>query len=316
MVREHSEGHLVAVIDTNLSLSADVAKTFGVPFFTTLDAFFSASLPADILSVCTPNHLHASFCIEGMDHGMHVICEKPMALKKVDCERMIERSLQLNKLIFVVMQNRYSPPSQWLKSVLDSGKLGKLFHIQINCFWNRDDRYYADSPWKGSLEMDGGTLFTQFSHFIDMMYWLFGDVQNEHARFQNFNHESLTEFEDSGTISFDFLSGATGLFNFSTSVYKQNFESTLCIVAEKGTIKIGGQYMEKVIYCDIEDYEMPALPPSNPPNDYGTYKGSAANHSFVIQNVIETLKGDAIATTNAMEGMKVVEIIERFYQFR
>ncbi|MEO1436999.1 MAG: Gfo/Idh/MocA family oxidoreductase, partial [Bacteroidota bacterium] len=205
MVQENPASELVAVVDVDTSLSADVDAGFGVPFFTRVDDFLSSGLSADVVSVCTPNHLHASICIQAMDAGFHVICEKPMALKKSDCEAMIERSLKLGKLVFVVMQNRYSPPSRWLKEMVDSGRLGQLYHIQINCFWNRDERYYSTSPWKGKLDMDGGTLFTQFSHYVDMMYWLFGDVTNAHASFRNFNHEGQTDFEDSGAIMFDFL---------------------------------------------------------------------------------------------------------------
>jgi hypothetical protein len=84
-------------------------------------------------------------------------------------------------------------------------------------------------------------------------------------------------------------------------------------VAEKGSIKVGGQYMEKVEYCHIQNYQMPELEPTGPANDYGAYKGSANNHHHVIENVVNTLNGNTSATTNALEGLKVVDIIERIY---
>ncbi|MBP7262246.1 MAG: gfo/Idh/MocA family oxidoreductase, partial [Bacteroidia bacterium] len=74
------------------------------------------------------------------------------------------------------------------------------------------------------------------------------------------------------------------------------------------------QYMDKVEYCHIDSYEMPQLPPTNPSNNYGQYSGSAANHQYIIQNVIDVLNGKESITTNAAEGMKVVEIIERIYE--
>jgi predicted dehydrogenase len=146
------------------------------------------------------------------------------------------------------------------------------------------------------------------------MYWLFGDIQNIQARFADFNHSHSTNFEDSGSVSFEFVNGGLGTLNFSTAVNRANLESSMSIIAEKGTVKIGGQYMNEVVYCDIEDYEMPVLPEGNPANDYGEYKGSAANHVFIIENVIDTLKGRTNITTNALEGLKVVDIIERIYQ--
>ena len=114
------------------------------------------------------------------------------------------------------MQNRYSPPSLWLKEIIDAKKLGEIFMVQVNCYWNRDDRYYKKGGWKGTLEHDGGTLFTQFSHFIDIMYWLFGDIENIEGKFADFTHKDSTDFEDSGMITFDFLNGGMGGLNYST----------------------------------------------------------------------------------------------------
>ena len=107
-----------------------------------------------------------------------------------------------------------------------------------------------------------------------------------------------------------------GSINYSTAVWGANLESSITIIGSKGSVKVGGQYMNEVEYCNIDGYEMPELAPSNPPNDYGMYKGSAANHHYIIENVVDTLKGRTTATTNALEGLKVVEIIERIYNLR
>jgi predicted dehydrogenase len=148
------------------------------------------------------------------------------------------------------------------------------------------------------------------------MYWLFGDITNIQGKFNDFTHKESTDFEDSGFVSFDFLDGGMGSLNYSTAVWGSNLESSMTIVGSKGSVKIGGQYMNEIEYCNIKDYVMPELAPSNPPNDYGLYKGSAANHHYVIENVVNTLKGRTVSTTNALEGLKVVEIIERIYKRR
>jgi predicted dehydrogenase len=222
----------------------------------------------------------------------------------------------MSKQVFCVMQNRYSPPSEWIKSMIHNKMLGDIFMVQLNCYWNRDDRYYKKGGWKGTQELDGGTLFTQFSHFIDIMYWLFGDIDNIQGKFADFTHKDSTDFEDSGFVSFDFINGGMGCINYSTAVTQQNLESSMTIIGSKGSVKIGGQYMNEVEICNVPGYEMPELAPTNPGNDYGAYKGSAANHHYVISNVIDTLKGRTTATTNALEGLKVVEIIERIYKVR
>ncbi|NNC95030.1 MAG: Gfo/Idh/MocA family oxidoreductase [Chitinophagales bacterium] len=316
MISANPEAELVAVCDIDPSQSELAEKEYNVPFFSNEDEFFSSQIEMDVICICTPNGHHSEHAIKAIEKGAHPVVEKPMGLRKADCEKVIYNALQNSRQVFCVMQNRYSPPSVWLKSVVDSDLLGSIYMVQINCFWNRGDNYYAKSDWKGSLELDGGPLFTQFSHFMDIMFWLFGDIDNISATFENFNHEHNTEFEDSGFVNFKFLSGGLGAFNYSTSVDNKNLESSMTIVAEKGTIKVGGQYMDKVEYCNIQNYKMPELPPVNPPNDYGDYKGSAANHHYIIDNVVNTLLQRDKITTNALEGLKVVEIIERIYALR
>jgi len=319
MVKLNSDAELTAIIDINESLKEELVEEFGVPFFKNLDDFFASSIKTGVVNVCTPNYLHAQQSLTALQNNCHVVVEKPMALSKVDAEKVIHESLQVNKRVFCVMQNRYSPPSRWLKELVTQNKLGEIYMVNINCFWNRDDDYYqggSPSYWKGKLDKDGGTLFTQFSHFLDTMFWLFGDIKNIKASFYDFNHQNTTEFEDSGIVQFDFVNGGAGSLNYSTAVYGQNMESSLSIVGEKGSVKVGGQYMNEIEYCHIENYEQPELEETLPPNDYGKYKGSAANHQFVIQNVVDTLLNNKSVTTNSLEGLKVVEIIENIYKLK
>jgi predicted dehydrogenase len=315
MIRRNAGAQLVAIADIDKNLGTLVKELEDVKFFPSAEAMFDAALGLDVVTVCTPNGLHAPLAIKALETGSNVVVEKPMGLTKAECEQVIFKSLQMSKQVFCVMQNRYSPPSVWLKEIVSNNRLGKILMVQINCYWNRDDRYYKKGSWKGSKELDGGPLFTQFSHFLDIMYWLFGDIKNIQARFKNFNHQTNTEFfDDSGMVNFDFVDGGMGCINYSTSVWDKNLESSITIIGEKGSVKVGGQYMDKVEVCHIKDYTMPVLAPTNPPNDYGEFKGSAANHHFVIDNVIDTLSGRSTATTNALEGLKVVDIIERIYQ--
>jgi UDP-N-acetyl-2-amino-2-deoxyglucuronate dehydrogenase len=313
MITNNPECDLVAVCDNNPEEKVKWNNN-EIPFFSSLDDMLKAKLDFDVLCIASPSGLHEEQAIQGLQAGHHVVIEKPMALTKAGCERIIFESLHQHKQVFCVMQNRYSPPSVWLKEIIGKKLLGEVYMVQINCYWNRDERYYKPGNWHGTKKLDGGTLFTQFSHFIDIMFWLFGDINNISGKLNSFNHKGTTEFEDSGFIQFDFLRGGMGSLNFSTSVWNQNLESSITIIAENGTVKVGGQYMNEVEVSNIKNYVMPELPPSNPPNDYGQYKGSAANHHFIFENVIDVLKGRAPITTNALEGLKVVEIIEKIYQ--
>ncbi|MBL7938907.1 MAG: Gfo/Idh/MocA family oxidoreductase [Flavobacteriales bacterium] len=315
MISRHPESELVAVCDVRSREEAG-ATAFDVPYFQDMRTMLLEVPNIDVVNVCTPNGLHAEQCVMALENRKHVVCEKPLALSKAACEAVIYKALQMHRTVFGVMQNRYSPPSQWIKSVVDGGLLGDIHLVQLNCYWNRDERYYKQGGWKGTAALDGGTLFTQFSHFIDIMYWLFGDITDIQGKFADFAHKDLTAFEDSGLVTFRFLDGGMGSINYSTAVWDKNLESSMTIIGSKGSVKIGGQYMDKVEYCHVKDYTMPELAPTNPANDYGAYKGSANNHGFIIENVVDTLKGRNTMTTNALEGLKVVEIIERIYKER
>ena len=315
MIRRNPESEVVAICDVlpkdQLGL-ADISEAY----FTNIDDLLAADLDIDVVNICTPNGFHAEYAIKALQAKKHVVLEKPIALTKADAELILFKSLEVSHHVFCVMQNRYSPPSVWLKELVDNKTLGDIFMVKLDCYWNRDDRYYKKGNWHGDAKLDGGTLFTQFSHFIDIMYWLFGDMQNIRGNFADFNHKELTDFEDSGVVTFDFVNGGMGCLNYSTAVWDTNLESSITIIGSKGTVKVAGQYMNEVSYCHVKDYVMPELAASNPPNDYGLYKGSAQNHHYVIENVIEKLSERGSITTNVLEGLKVVDMIERIYAVR
>ena len=315
MIRRNPDSELIAVCDV-LPKDKVGLNDITEAYFTNIDDLLSAGLDIDVVNICTPNGFHAEYAIKALKAKKHVVLEKPIALTKIDAEEILFKSLEMSKHVFCVMQNRYSPPSVWLKELADNNTLGDVYMVKLDCYWNRDDRYYKKGNWHGDAKLDGGTLFTQFSHFIDIMYWLFGDVQNIRGNFADFSHKELTDFEDSGVVTFDFVNGGMGCLNYSTSVWDTNLESSITIIGSKGTVKVAGQYMNEVSYCHVKDYVMPELAPSNPPNDYGLYKGSAQNHHYVIENVIEKLTDKGTITTNVLEGLKVVDIIERIYKVR
>ncbi|SMO92809.1 Gfo/Idh/MocA family protein [Gracilimonas mengyeensis] len=316
IIHEYAHSELVSITDIDPE-SLEKADELGIEAtsYNDIEEFLEKdNNQSDVVCICTPNGWHTEYAIKVLNAGYHVVIEKPMGITKEACLDVISAQESSGKRVFVVKQNRYSPPSVWMKQVIDEGLIGDVLMVQVNCYWNRDDRYYGGTTWRGTKDMDGGALYTQFSHFIDIMFWVFGDVKQPKSIVKNFTHPDLKDFDDSGFAQFEFVKGGIGSINYSTSCWDTNMESSITVVGTKGSFKVGGQYMNEIEYCHIEDYEMPELEPTNPPNDYGPFKGSAANHHYVIENVVETLNGLSEATANAYEGMKVVSIIERIYE--
>ncbi|PZP52659.1 MAG: hypothetical protein DI598_00030 [Pseudopedobacter saltans] len=309
----HPDSELIAVCDIDINTTKNINSN-KVQTFSLLEKMLS-TYSLDVLCVCTPNYLHCEHTLIGLENGCNIIVEKPMALKVSDCESMILKAEKVGKKIFTVMQNRYAPSARWIKKLIETNELGKIFQIQINCIWNRSQNYYSQNNWRGTKEKDGGVLFTQFSHFVDILYYLNGDIQNYLGGMTaNYNH-SYIEIEDSGSFVMQSKNGSIINFNYSICSFEQNMESSLTIIAEKGTVKIGGQYLNEVSYFQIANKSI--LIPSMEnrlSNDYGFYQGSMNNHDKVIENVVENLRFGKPLVSTAEDGKAVVNIIRNMYK--
>lgn len=309
----HNLGELSAVCDIKEDVVKSLAQKYNCKYYTDIDHLLKNENSIDVVSICTPNGFHAEHTIKSLKSGKHVLCEKPMALTVKDCESMITEAERANRRLFVVKQNRFNPPIVALKNVIDENHLGKIYSVQLNCFWNRNEDYYKNSDWKGTKKLDGGTLFTQFSHFVDLLYWLIGDIKNVYSMLRNFGHQGIIEFEDTGVAILEFDNGVLGTINYTVNSYKKNMEGSITIFAEKGTVKIGGQYLNVLEYQNIKDFEMKDIPESGPANEYGSYQGSMSNHDQVYENVIDVLVNGGSIVTNLLEGLKTVQIVEKIY---
>jgi UDP-N-acetyl-2-amino-2-deoxyglucuronate dehydrogenase len=304
---------LQAVCDTTGLRADNLGKMYGANIYTEYEDLLLNEKDLDVISVCTPNGLHAEHSVMAFRHGFHVLCEKPMAISVFDCGEMIKEAEKANRRLFVVKQNRYNPPVRAIKEALDDNRLGKILSVQVNCFWNRNKEYYSQSEWKGTSKLDGGTLFTQFSHFIDLLYWMFGDIKRVEAITRNLNHDKIIEFEDTGVVIAEFYNGIIGTINYTVNSYEKNMEGSITIFGENGTVKIGGQYLNELEYQNIKDFKISDLPEGNPPNNYGQYVGSMSNHDKVYENVLDVLINKGTIGTNGFEGLKTVEIIDKIY---
>lgn len=309
-IMQHPDAILKAVCEVPL-FEKPVDFPEDVAFYDNIPHMLSTE-KIDIVNVCTPNYLHHPHTLMALQHQYHVVCEKPMALSTQQCDEMIASALRYQKTIFVVKQNRYNEPVQQVKKLIEKGSLGNIFFININCFWNRNEYYYHESVWRGRKNEDGGCLYTQFSHFVDILYYLFGDIEDCKGLIKNFNHPYI-EIEDCGTFLMKTKEGAIVNFNFSTCSHEKNMEGAFTILAEHGTVKIGGQYLNTIEYQHIKNITLPEINIQSKSNDYGMYQGSMSNHDKMIDNVIKTLQGKETIMTNAQEGKMVVGMIEKMY---
>ncbi|MBK5271608.1 MAG: Gfo/Idh/MocA family oxidoreductase, partial [Bacteroidia bacterium] len=306
-------GSLVAVCDILHEKADAFARQFSAKAYYTLEDMLAQEKDVDIVSICTPNGLHAKHSIQSLQAGQHVLCEKPMAISSEDAKKMIKASEETGKKLYIVKQNRFNPPVAFVKQLLNEDKLGKIFSFQLNCFWNRSDDYYKNT-WHGTTELDGGILYTQFSHFIDLLYWYLGDMSSAKGIRSDYLHKGKTDFEDTGIAFLQMNNGALGSLHYTINSYKKNMEGSLTLFGEKGTVKIGGQYLNELEYFSVENQEAPVLPKGNPANLYGFYEGSMSNHDKVYETMVKAIDDPSVPFITAEEALKTVEIIEKIYQ--
>lgn len=305
-------GQLAAVCDIVPEKANALAKKTGAKAYYSLADLLEGEKETGIISICTPNGIHAEQSIQCMLAGHHVLCEKPMALSSAHARKMIETADKTGQQLFVVKQNRFNPPVAFVKQLLDENKLGIILSFQLNCFWNRPPAYYQHG-WQGTNSLDGGTLFTQFSHFIDLLYWLLGDVDSASGVRSNYLHQGLIEFEDTGVAFLKMNSGAMGTLNYTINSHQSNMEGSLTLFGEKGTVKIGGQYLNELEYFSVAGMEKPDLPMGNASNQYGFYQGSMSNHDKVYEMLVRAVKDPSFSFITTAETLKTIEIIEKIY---
>jgi predicted dehydrogenase len=264
----------------------------------------------DVVDICTPSGMHADMSIAAMKAGKHAISEKPMALNLLEADRVIETEKETGQRYFLVKQNRYNPPVAALKEAMDSGSIGDIFLITSDVFWNRRRAYYDDEDWRGTLALDGGALFTQSSHFVDLLLWLGKRPVRVEATMENMQHPYI-ETEDLGTMKILFEEGSMAVMNYTTATFEKNLEGSITVLGTRGSVKIGGKYLNELAEWNVEGVEKPDIPPGGPPNTYkGGYQGSMSNHDKVLQNVIDVLTNGHEAKVTAAEGRLTVEVMQ------
>ena len=311
VVTGEPRARLVGLCDIDDKVRARMSDKFGVPGYKDYGDLL-ARTECDIVSICTPHGLHAPMAIQAAQAHRHTLVEKPMALKTADAAAMIEAARANNVKLMVVKQNRFNRPIAYAKKALDDGRLGKVFLVNCNVLWNRNEAYYKNSVWRGRKDMEGGPLYTQASHFLDLLIWWFGDIVGVSAWTATKNH--AIEIEDCGMANVVFAIGTMGSLNWTTCVYNKNYEGSITIIGERGTIKIGGLYLNKIEFWDVQSYPEPEATESvDRPNNYGEYQGSAANHDKVVESVVAKLLNERANVVEGDEGLRTIAAIEKIY---
>jgi UDP-N-acetyl-2-amino-2-deoxyglucuronate dehydrogenase len=300
---------LVAVADVEIERANEVARAQGVSAFRTLEELLAA-VDCDVVAICTPSGLHPAHGIVAARAGKHVVTEKPMAISLADADALVQACDAAAVHLFVVKQNRLNPPIQLLRRAVDKGRFGRIYLANTTVRWTRPQEYYDAAPWRGTWEFDGGAIMNQASHYVDLMQWLVGPVESVVAKTATLARR--VETEDTGIAVLRFRSGALGVIEVTVLTYPRNFEGSITILGEKGTVKVGGTAVNRVEQWQFADYDdddkLIDAANTSPPSVYGF------GHEGYYRNVLAVLRGEAKPGTDGREGRKSLELILGIYE--
>ena len=287
---------IVLVCDKNEAKAQAAAAQLGVPYATD----YRQIRGADVVSVLTPSGLHPRHgCnVAELTDATHVICEKPLSLTLREAYEVYRRVAKAGKRLLPVYQNRYNPLVAFVKGLIDGGRLGKIHQFICNVLWNRNDDYFK-IDWHGTSEFDGGVLYTQASHYVDMVHYFFGEVESHKGE-----GGLLRGFEvyDSVSAVLRFKSGVVGTINATVDVYEKNFATEFTLIAEKGTIRLSGTNLNQIDFWNVQGLEKPDL-------DFKLDHQYGKGHNALYRYVLEEKWDMFPSKEDVLSGIRLMEML-------
>jgi len=306
--RHRDRAELVAVCDSNADRLKQAIRMTGVDGYARLEQLLENS-NADLVVLATPSGLHSSQAVMIAAAGRHVMTEKPMATRWEDALRMVDACDKAGTYMFVVKQNRRNATLQLLKRAIDQKRFGRINMVVINVFWTRPQSYYDMDSWRGTWEFDGGALMNQASHYVDLLDWLIGPVESVQAYTATLARD--IEVEDTAALNLRWRSGAIGSMSVCMLTYPKNFEGSVTILGEKGTVRVGGVAVNEIQHWEFsepheDDEKIQAA-------SYETTSIYGFGHPLYYDNVIKVLRGEVEAETDGREGLRSLELLIASY---
>lgn len=310
-IKNLPEAKLVSVCDIIPEKAEQFATSYQAQMYVEFDEMLE-NPEIQVVNICTPNALHADMAVKAIEKGKHVMIEKPIAISLEDADRIIEAASRKGVKATAVHQNRFNAAIQKTRKALEGGMFGQMSHGVASIRWNRNQAYYNQANWRGTIDAKDGVLMNQCIHNIDLLNWMMGPVKKvigkTATRFRDI------EMEDVGTAILEFESGALGIIEGAGTIYPTNLEETLNLFGEKGTVCIGGIAVNKIENWRFtedfkgEEEKVLAEQEDNPPTVYGY------GHAAIIQDMIDAIKEDRNPYITLQDGKDAVAIVLAIYE--
>ncbi len=303
------ETELVAVCDIIEEKAADFAQKFGVKdYYKDYNDLLKRD-DIDAVCVCVPSGLHGEIVIASAQAGKHVLCEKPLEIKKDKMTQMIKTCREYGVKLGGVFQRRTMKSAIAAKKAIQQGDLGKIVLGDAYLKYYRSQEYYNSAGWRGTWELDGGgALMNQGVHGVDLIQWMVGDVDSIYARADHLVRN--IEVEDIAVVSLRYKNGAFGVIEGTTSVYPGE-DTTFAIHGDKGTIIFGD---EGITRWEIMDKGRPDVESEYALGGSRGAEISYYGHKTIIEDMAHAILENREPMVPGAEARKAVDLILAIYE--
>ncbi|WP_449539055.1 Gfo/Idh/MocA family protein [Ferdinandcohnia sp. Marseille-Q9671] len=303
-ILENKNAEVVAIYSRNKGTVQELGDTYNLRAFTDYQEFLTTS-GVDIVSILTPHGTHADLGIMAAKAGKHVVVEKPIDVSMEKTNHLIEACEKAGVTLSGIFQHRFNENVRNLKKAAENGDLGQVNFGAARTTIFRSQEYYDSGKWRGTWDMDGGgPLINQGIHYIDLLLYIMGPVEEVHAYCATRAHERI-EVEDIGVATVKFKSGALGLIEANTTAYP-GYSSTLDIFGTDGSVVLENGNVKEWNFKSGLEYEV-----QQKGNDTTSNKTSfIRQYEDVVQAIIENRK----PLVTGLEAKKSLELVLAMYQ--
>ena len=270
----------------------------------------------DVVAVCTPTGTHMEIAEAAAAAGKHLFVEKPLDVNLNRADRIIQVADDADVKLACIFPRRFSAGVRLAREAIQAGRLGRLTLADVSVKWYRPQSYYGGSDnWRGTWRLDGGgALMNQSIHYIDLLQWLVGPVDQVYAHTATLAHEM--EAEDTAVALLKFAGGALGTVQGSTSCWPGE-PARIAIHGDRGSIELEENQIVQWKLADAGPDEEAAMLNLEAASGSGAADPTAIGsemHQRQVEDLIEAILTDRPPFIAGIEGRNAIEIIRAIYR--
>jgi len=313
-LKELNEAELTGICDNGSGRASELASKYNCKTWHDYKKLITSG-DVDVIIIASPSGVHMEPAVLAAEHGIHVLCEKPLEITLERTDRMIQAHKKSNTYLGGIFNFRFDEPVHLIKKAIEKGRFGRITYAGVFVPWWRSEKYYAGN-WHGTKNLDGGgALMNQSIHMVDLLQYLMGPVRSVKSYTDTLEHE--IETEDTAVAIFQFSSKALGMLHGTTTAYPGH-PRRLEIMGTKGTVVMENATIKTWQFAIPHEDDQKIAGYKTHDNTSGGAADpgdiSYINHQKNIRDFLMAIKEGKKFDIDGDEARKAIEIVLNIYE--